>query len=375
MRLSRTVAAALALPLLLTSCGPGGGGADAPEVDAAGPGTETEIETPTATATEDDEGEPAGSRDAYDDDDVVRLIVGQDPGGGFDTTARLLQPYLQQALREATGTNLAVIVENMAGGNNVVAAQALYAAEPDGTTLYIGSSERMVLIEVLEDANFDLSQVTPLGGLGVSNRGIVARKDLDLPEPTFEALAARSRQDRVALTTPSEQRLNLLNALLDDEGEPTEFSFVSLGGGTGGAMTAILRGDIDAVWTTAASMASFVEDNPETLQWIVSMGCERDEVALPDLETIVEEGVPNARAICTTIGSYERVFIGPPGLEGETLATLQGALETAIGNEEFVERATQAGEPPNYRTPQYQQDLFAEVSEMYYRYEDVLRGG
>lgn len=64
----------------------------------------------------------------------VNIVVPFAPGGGTDTTARLLA----QKLSEKWGKT--VIVENRPGGNTVIATQMVAKAKPDGHTLLIANS-------------------------------------------------------------------------------------------------------------------------------------------------------------------------------------------------------------------------------------------
>jgi tripartite-type tricarboxylate transporter receptor subunit TctC len=65
---------------------------------------------------------------------TVRILVPFAPGGGTDTTARLLA----QKLGDKWGRQ--VIVENRPGGNTVIATQAVAKAAPDGLTLLLANS-------------------------------------------------------------------------------------------------------------------------------------------------------------------------------------------------------------------------------------------
>ena len=62
---------------------------------------------------------------------VVRLLVGFPAGGGTDVIARTLAEKLQGELGQS------VIVENRAGAGGQIAANALKAAAPDGTTFFL----------------------------------------------------------------------------------------------------------------------------------------------------------------------------------------------------------------------------------------------
>ncbi len=61
----------------------------------------------------------------------VRIMVGYSPGGGVDTTARIMA----QALGELWGTN--VLVENRPGAAGNIATEATAKAAPDGHTLVL----------------------------------------------------------------------------------------------------------------------------------------------------------------------------------------------------------------------------------------------
>jgi tripartite-type tricarboxylate transporter receptor subunit TctC len=61
----------------------------------------------------------------------VRLIVGFPPGGGADTAARIIGPWLSQRLGQP------VVIENRPGASSTLAAQAVVNSPPDGYTLLL----------------------------------------------------------------------------------------------------------------------------------------------------------------------------------------------------------------------------------------------
>src|SRR5881394_1496334 len=63
---------------------------------------------------------------------TVTVIVGYKPGGGYDATARMIARHLPKHLPGKP----TVIVQNMPGGNSIIAANHMYnVARPDGLTL------------------------------------------------------------------------------------------------------------------------------------------------------------------------------------------------------------------------------------------------
>ena len=84
---------------------------------------------------------------------TVTIIVGYKPGGGYDSTARLLARYLPKHLPGKP----TVIVQNMPGGNSIIAANHMYnVAKPDGLT--IGTFNRnLPIAQILRDSLADLA--------------------------------------------------------------------------------------------------------------------------------------------------------------------------------------------------------------------------
>src|SRR5262245_58094709 len=79
----------------------------------------------------------------------VRLIVGFPPGGGADTTARIIAPWLSQRLGQP------VVIENRPGASSTLAAQAVVHSPPDGyTLLLLGGSALMAAL--ITSVPFDL---------------------------------------------------------------------------------------------------------------------------------------------------------------------------------------------------------------------------
>jgi tripartite-type tricarboxylate transporter receptor subunit TctC len=85
---------------------------------------------------------------------VIKLVVGYAPGGGYDTLARLIAPWL------ARETGATVIVDNRPGGGGLVALNQVVRARPDGLTLMLVNGRAAILSQILqlEGAGFDLMQ-------------------------------------------------------------------------------------------------------------------------------------------------------------------------------------------------------------------------
>ena len=109
----------------------------------------------------------------------IKFVVPFSAGSGTDTLARLLGQRVSTALGQT------VIVENMAGGSGVIAAQNVVRSAPDGYTVFITSntthaSNQSLLKKVPYDAVTDFEPVTKLGTITLALVGhpSVAAKDV-----------------------------------------------------------------------------------------------------------------------------------------------------------------------------------------------------
>ena len=81
---------------------------------------------------------PAQAQDAYPSR-VVKVIVPQPPGGGFDFVGRLLADRMGKQLGQT------FVVENRPGSGTLVGTDAVAKSTPDGYTLLVGSVSNIAL--------------------------------------------------------------------------------------------------------------------------------------------------------------------------------------------------------------------------------------
>jgi tripartite-type tricarboxylate transporter receptor subunit TctC len=101
--------------------------------------------------------------DFYKKHDTIRLIVGSEPGGGYDGYARLLARHLGKYIPG----NPTIVVQNMPGAGGIVAANYLYNAAPkDGTA--IAQVQRLVpFVQIMGEPGpqFETAKFNWLGSL------------------------------------------------------------------------------------------------------------------------------------------------------------------------------------------------------------------
>jgi tripartite-type tricarboxylate transporter receptor subunit TctC len=252
---------------------------------------------------------------------LVRIVVPFAAGGGTDLIARTLADDMAKTLGQP------VIVENRAGAGTILGTSAVAHAVPDGHTLLMASFAHAV--------NPSLNP--------------------KLPYDTFAAfapVALVARSFNIVVTNPNRPFRTLQELIAAAKAEPGKLNFGSFGIGTSAhlagelfktlagvdlvhvpykgaapAITDLLGGQIDVMFTTAASVAAHIQSG--TLRPLAVTSAER--VALyPDLPTVAECGVPGYVA-----ESWYGVF-APANTPRDTVRALAESVQHALHSEAFA---------------------------------------
>src|SRR3954469_5699791 len=133
---------------------------------------------------------------------TVTIVVGYKPGGGYDATARMLARHLPNHLPGKP----TLIVQNMPGGNSIIAANHMYnVAKPDGLT--IGTFNRNLPIAQLtgvQGVKYDMTKVAWTGSAGNETTILAIRNDL--PYKSFDELRKAKENVIIGSTGPGAKK-------------------------------------------------------------------------------------------------------------------------------------------------------------------------
>ena len=218
---------------------------------------------------------------------AIRLVVPFAPGGAVDATARIVGAKLQEVFGQP------VIIENKPGVAGNLAADAVAKSAPDGYTILqntIGQAMSPSLFKSLPyDTLKDLAPVTQLVETGL----------LLVAHP---AVAANDLKELVALAKSKPGQLNYGNT---GQGNPLHLAMEMLMKETGTRIqavpfrgdaplnTALISGDIDVAIVPIATALANVEAK---MIKALAVSTAKRSIALPDLPTIAEQGVPGFAA-------------------------------------------------------------------------------
>lgn len=218
------------------------------------------------------------------DGKTVRLMVGFPAGGGSDAIARLLADKLRTPL----GNN--VVVENRAGAGGQIAAQALKAATPDGSVLFLSHDHSISILPLtLKNPGFQPeTDFAPVAGIGTFVNAFAVSGGT--PVATFQGYVdwVKTKKDgkgAVGIPAPASTPDFLVKVIA----EKYKLDLVSAPyRGSAPMITDMLGNQIAA---GVGSVQDFVENHKAgKLRVVAVLGSER-QPALPDVPTFDEIGL------------------------------------------------------------------------------------
>ena len=260
----------------------------------------------------------------------VMMIVPFAPGGASDFVARIIQPGVSQILGQQ------IVVDNRAGAAGIIGTDAAARAAPDGYTAFLGNIGT-ISINPGVNANMrvkpdkDLAPVT----ICADTPSILITRP-DFPANTVGELIAyvRANRGKVTFASPGSSTLNRLEMELFKRDAGLDMVHVPYKGGAGPAVTDVLAGHVDVMFTTLSSAMEFVKT--KTVKALAVTTKER-MADLPDLPTMYELGWKNL-----VTSSWQGVLV-PTGTPRPMVNKLHAAIVKVLADPEIQARMRKSG--------------------------------
>src|SRR3984893_2721351 len=261
-------------------------------------------------------------------DRIVRVVGPFCPGGGTDVIARTLG---QEMARDLGAT---IVIENKPGAGTIIGTQAVATSDPDGYTLLMGTFANAV--------NPTLNSKLPYD-----------------PHKDFAPVALIARSFNIVVVNPNSPIKSVADLIAAAKAEPDKLSYGTFGTGTSAhlagelfkdmakvnlttvpykgaapAITDLIGGQIQVMFTTVASAASLIAGGQ--LRGLAVTSAERSP-AFPDLPTVAEAGVPGYAA-----ESWYGLF-APAKTPREIIDRLNKSAASAVHSEVFKKLGVNEG--------------------------------
>jgi putative tricarboxylic transport membrane protein len=261
---------------------------------------------------------------------TVRLVVGFGPGGGYDSYARMLAPYLSKTL------NATVIVENRPGAGGLVALNGVYVAPADGLTIMIvnGTGAAYSQLTDQQGARYDLAKLGYVATLSAPPSLWTVGKHVETK--TITDAIKSGRKWRWAASGPVDSLSD--GAAFTCEAFKLDCQIVLGYKGSNDAALAVSRGEMDALYVTDTSANHYVQAND--LIALATVGRSRSRF-FPELPTVFEATRLNPDQewlfdFRHQVQSLGRILVVPPGMPDGRLAFLEAATAKAVSDPQFL---------------------------------------
>jgi tripartite-type tricarboxylate transporter receptor subunit TctC len=261
-------------------------------------------------------------------DRPLHIVVPFAPGGGTDLVARLVAEGMGKDLGQPA------IVDNKPGAGTIIGTDFVAKAPADGTTLVMATFAHAVNPSLQAKLPFRPEKdFAPVALIGTSPNVLVVRPDR--PYKTVRDIVAAAKAAPGKLTYGSfgnGTSAHLAGALFANLAK-VDITHIPYKG-SAPAITDLLGGQIDMMFTTVASVAQHISGGK--LRAVAVTSAQRSP-AWPDVPTIAEAGVPGYMAE-SWYGLY-----APAATPAATIARLNAAVKQAVKSDTFRSRVESEG--------------------------------
>jgi tripartite-type tricarboxylate transporter receptor subunit TctC len=260
----------------------------------------------------------------------VMMIVPFAPGGASDFVARVIQPGVSDILGQQ------IVVDNRPGAAGMIGTESAARAAPDGYTTFLGNIGTLsinpgVYTSMRVKPDKDLAPVT----ICADTPSILITRP-DFPVNTVSELIAyvKANQGKVTFATPGSSTLNRLEMEILKKDAGLDMVHVPYKGGAGPAVTDVLGGHVDLMFTTLSSAMGFVKENKVKALAVTTRERMTD---LPDIPTMYELGWKNL-----VTSSWQGVLV-PTGTPRPIVDKLYAAIAKVLSDPEIRARMRRGG--------------------------------
>src|SRR5450432_4395093 len=260
----------------------------------------------------------------------VMMIVPFAPGGASDFVARTIQAGVGEILGQQ------IVVDNRPGAAGIIGTEVAARAAPDGYTTFLGNIGT-VSINPGVYSNMRIKpdkDLIPVSICADTPSILITR--LDFPANSVGELIAyvKANQGKVTFASPGSSTLNRLEMEVFRKDAGLDMVHVPYKGGAGPAVTDVLGGHVDLMFTTISSAMEFVKGKKVKALAVTT----RERMAeLPDIPTMYELGWTNL-----VTSSWQGVLV-PAGTPRPIVDRLHAAIVKVLADPAIQARMRNVG--------------------------------
>jgi tripartite-type tricarboxylate transporter receptor subunit TctC len=261
----------------------------------------------------------------------IRFIVPWPPGGGADVLSRIVSPKLGEALGQQ------VVIDNRGGAAGNIGAELAAKSPPDGYTIVFAyAGTHAINPSIYSKQPFKESDFAPIIWTAEVPQVLVVHPSLPVKNVKDVIALAKSKPDQLSYGSSGSGAMNHLTGALFTMMTSTKIVHVPYKGG-GPAAIALLSGEISMIFGEPATVVQQIKAGRVRAIAVTST---KRALALPDLPTIAESGVPGYE-----VTSWNAI-LAPAGTSKEIITRLNAEFNKIIAAPDMRQRLIDNGFEP-----------------------------
>jgi tripartite-type tricarboxylate transporter receptor subunit TctC len=283
----------------------------------------------------------AGSRRALAADfyqgKTLTMLVGFAPGGGVDSTARVVAKHLVRFIPGQPH----VVVQNMEGAAGLISVSHLYRrVTADGLT--IGTPGRSWFVEGVTNSSsvsFDPTKLAYIGSPGVPNSMMYVRAGAGIK--SFDELKSSPKTLSFGALGGGTMTA-LVPTMLAANGAPVK-AIIGYGS-TARILLALEQGEVDGIFTVEDTFARR-QDLLKSRTVIPILQNKATTAGIPLVRDVFPEGQIGLLNLVLSSENFGLPVVGPPGIPAERVEILRKAFLAMCADKEYQAEATRIDQP------------------------------
>jgi tripartite-type tricarboxylate transporter receptor subunit TctC len=267
----------------------------------------------------------------------VTIVVGFEPGGGTDTTARIIQGPLGEQIGQQ------VVVENRAGAGGNIAVDYVAKQAPDGYIIVLANVGALAVNPHILKTPYDpLKDLLPISMAAEFANVLVVQPSLGINTVADYVKAAKQKPGTITYASSGIGGAGHLAGELLRSMAKIDIVHVPYKGG-GPAMQGFLGGQVASFFATPISSVSQIRAGKAKA--VATTGSKRAAL-MPDVPTVAEAGYQGYEAL----NWYG--FLAPKGTPRDIIERLNKEIVKALANPQVVSALNKTGTEPKSSTPE-----------------------
>jgi len=288
-------------------------------------------------------------------DRPVRIVLPSPPGSPPDIVARLLIDPMSAALGQP------VIVENRAGGaGGMIGAKSVLSTEPDGYTLFVGSTSTLMIAPLIyKNAGYDAQSFAPVAGLSESAEVLTVLPSIPAHSVDELVKLAQAQPGKLRYGSAGVGSLPHLEGELLKARARIDMVHVPYRGG-GPALVGLLGNEVQVFFSAVTQMLPYIRDG--RLRGLAVTSAARDPLA-PEIPTMEQSGFDQF------VTASINFLVAPPGTPIAIREQLSKAVAQALASAQVKEAFARIGAKAQPASPE---ELASYIAQQQLRWSKIV---